>query len=126
MKLERFGALPLMYEGRIKPFDTLARNSLRIISNRETFVDAEGRKQPAIRWLLDVIARPEAAEKHRVFRIESMELLETLGLQRRKGARFAWEEFRPDSVRVPRTGRTRPAARSTATHLPAAKTAGTR
>ena len=33
MKLERFGALPLMYEGRIKPFDTLARNSLRMISN---------------------------------------------------------------------------------------------
>ncbi len=42
MKLERFGALPLMYEGRIKPFDTLARNSLRMISNRETFVDADG------------------------------------------------------------------------------------
>lgn len=98
MKLEQFGSLPLMYEGRIKPFDTLARNSLRIISNRETFVDEAGNKQPAIRWLLDVIARPEAAEEHRVFRIDSMELPEALGLERRKGARYAWTEFRPQSV----------------------------
>jgi cytochrome c-type biogenesis protein CcsB len=97
MKLEEFGALPLMYEGRIKPFDTLARNSLRILSNRETFVDDNGNRQPAIRWLLDVIARPDAAEKHRVFRIDSSEVQETLGLERRQGACYAWEEFRPQS-----------------------------
>ncbi len=31
--LDAFGRLPLMYEGRHKPFDTLARNSLRVISD---------------------------------------------------------------------------------------------
>ena len=35
-KLDEFGELPVMYEGRVKPFDTLARNSPRILSNRET------------------------------------------------------------------------------------------
>jgi cytochrome c-type biogenesis protein CcsB len=82
-----------MYEGRIKPFDTLARNSLRVISGRVTFVDDEGRNQPAIRWLLDVIARPEAAEKHRVVRIEGAEVRDTLRLERRKGARYSLEEM---------------------------------
>ncbi|MFP6648912.1 MAG: cytochrome c biogenesis protein ResB, partial [Pirellulaceae bacterium] len=46
-----FGTLPIVFEGRVKPYDTLARNSLRVISDRETFVDSEGQKQPAIRWL---------------------------------------------------------------------------
>jgi cytochrome c-type biogenesis protein CcsB len=86
-----------MYEGRIKPFDTLARNSLRVISGRVTFVDDEGRKQPAIRWLLDVIARPEAAEQHRVVRIEGAEVRDTLRLERRKGARYSLEEMRLQS-----------------------------
>ncbi|HWA99865.1 MAG TPA: cytochrome c biogenesis protein ResB, partial [Pirellulales bacterium] len=39
MDLNAFGALPLAYEGRVKPFDTLARTSLRAISGRETFSD---------------------------------------------------------------------------------------
>ncbi|MFV2066461.1 MAG: cytochrome c biogenesis protein CcsA [Pirellulales bacterium] len=94
MRLEEFGKLPVMYEGRVKPLDTLARNSLRVLSNRQTFVDASGKKQPAIRWLLDVIARPEVAEKHRVFRIDSLEVLETFGLDRRKGFRYSREELR--------------------------------
>jgi ABC-type transport system involved in cytochrome c biogenesis permease subunit len=94
---ERFGALPVMHEGRIKPFDTLARSSLRVLSGRETFLDEEGKQQPAIRWLLDVIARPDDAVKHRVFRIEASELRDTLGLERRKGARYSWEEIGPES-----------------------------
>ena len=29
IKLEEFGKLPLVYEGRVKPFDTLARATIR-------------------------------------------------------------------------------------------------
>jgi cytochrome c-type biogenesis protein CcsB len=94
MHVEQFGALPLMYEGRVKPFDTLARNSLRILSNRETFVDTRGRRQPAINWLLDLIAHPRMADEHPVFRIENLEILDTLGLRRRQGFRYSWNELR--------------------------------
>ena len=31
----RFAELPLVYEGRVKPFDTLARNTLRVLSDSE-------------------------------------------------------------------------------------------
>ncbi len=98
MQVEEFGSLPLMFEGRVKPFDTLARNSLRILSKKETYVDTSGNRQPAIYWLLDVIARPEVADKHAVFRIESLEVLDTLGLNRRKGFRYSWEELRAGMV----------------------------
>ncbi|MEX0585523.1 MAG: hypothetical protein WD176_02685, partial [Pirellulales bacterium] len=93
MRLEDFGKLPVVYQGRIKPFDTLARNSLRVISDTEEFEDAEGNKQPAIRWLLDLIARPSVAATHKVVRIHNLEVLDTLGLERRKGFRYAVEEF---------------------------------
>ncbi|MFV2069175.1 MAG: cytochrome c biogenesis protein CcsA, partial [Pirellulales bacterium] len=92
--LDAFGRLPVVYEGRVKPVDTVARNSLRILSGRQTFTDDAGRRQPAIRWLLDVIAHTRAADRHKVFRIESLELLDTLGLQQRPGYRFALDEFR--------------------------------
>jgi ABC-type transport system involved in cytochrome c biogenesis permease subunit len=89
----QFGELPLVYEGREKPFDTLARNSLRIISDKQTYQDADGHTQPAVRWLLDVITDRRAAEEHKVFRIENLELLDTLGLERRKRYRYALIEF---------------------------------
>ena len=37
MNLDRFGRLPVKFEGHIKPFETLARNILRLISGKETF-----------------------------------------------------------------------------------------
>ena len=94
MDLYRFGQLPLIAEGRVKPFDTLARNSLRAIANRETFKDDTGKRQPAIRWMLDVIASPAKAEKHKVFRIDNMEVLDTLGLKRRQGNLYSVAEIR--------------------------------
>src|SRR5205085_2069730 len=54
--LAGFGSLPVVYQGRQKPFDTLARNSMRVISNLETYVDENNNRQPAIRWLLDLIS----------------------------------------------------------------------
>ncbi len=95
MQLYEFGKFPVVYQGREKPIDTLARNSLRIISDRQTYVDQHGSKQPAIRWLLDLIARPEDAANERVFRIEHPEVLDALSLQRRQGLRYSYAELEP-------------------------------
>jgi ABC-type transport system involved in cytochrome c biogenesis permease subunit len=93
MNVYAFGQLPLVSEGRVKPFDTLARNSMRVIANRETFKDQAGKSQPATRWLLDVIANPARAEKHRVFRIVNREVAETLGLKPRQGNLYSVAEL---------------------------------
>jgi ABC-type transport system involved in cytochrome c biogenesis permease subunit len=93
MQLEEFGRLPLVYEGREKPFDTVARNMLRYLSGKQTFVDDNGQTQPAVKWFLDVIARRDDAHKDKVFRIDHLEVLETMGLKRREGFRYSISEF---------------------------------
>lgn len=96
MDYNAFGRLPLVEQGRVKPFDTVARNSLSIISGgRQEYVDADGKKQPAVRWLLDVIADENAAEKHKVFRIDNRQVQSMLGLSPRKESRYSIDELRP-------------------------------
>jgi len=90
-----FGKLPVVYQGRIKPYDTLARNSLRIISEAQTFVDKNGDRQPAIRWLLDVMSGAESAGEHQVFRITNPDVVATLKLMRRSRYRYSFKEIEP-------------------------------
>jgi len=88
-----FAKLPLAYEGRVKPFDSLARNSLLILSGKQEYRDAENRKQPAIRWLLDVISGRAEARDSRVFRITNLELLRILKLEPREGFVYSVNDF---------------------------------
>jgi len=103
MNLYEFGEIPIAYEGRLKPLDTLARNTLRIISNSETFVDETEKRQPAIKWLLDVVTDREilkngekvsAAEQHHVFKIDNFDVQSLLGLKPRQRFRYGLAEFR--------------------------------
>ena len=157
LDLYGFGDLPIVYQGRVKPMDTLARNSLRVIGDSESFVgvlpkdelaenweqieadlkarwpelkaedlsefrngDYQGlialvtektggdeyqimgfvedlmcKRQPAVRWLLDTITQSENATRHKIIRIYHPEVLDLLGLQRRKGYRYSPEEISP-------------------------------
>ena len=94
--LDAFGSLPIQNGGRVKPFDSLARTSLMIITTRTVYTDERGRSRPAIEWLLKVMTSRLNREKPpalKVFRIENDQLLANLGLQRRSGLRYAVEEF---------------------------------
>jgi ABC-type transport system involved in cytochrome c biogenesis permease subunit len=103
-QIYEFAKLPLAYQGRIKPYDTLARNTLQILSGRQELivVDKEGRetREPAIRWLLEAIANTDKSRDYRVFRIENLDLLETLGLKPRAGFRYSLNEIqsKPDEM----------------------------
>jgi len=94
MDTEAFGQIPIVFEGRVKPIDTLARNALRILSDKQTYTDEAGNEQPAIRWLLDLIAFKPEASQHEVVRIHNLEVLATLGLERRPRYRFSLDEIR--------------------------------
>ncbi|MEQ9409232.1 MAG: cytochrome c biogenesis protein CcsA [Fuerstiella sp.] len=52
------------------------------------------RKRPAVWWMLDVIARPDVAERHRVFRIVDDQLLALLNLEKRPGFAYSRSEIR--------------------------------
>jgi len=95
MDLYEAGKIPIIEGGRVKPLDTLARNTLQAISNRETFKPGETKKsQPAIRWMFDVISGSPAAEQHRVFRIDSLDVQARLGLEPRDGFLYSLAEIR--------------------------------
>jgi ABC-type transport system involved in cytochrome c biogenesis permease subunit len=93
MRLEEFGHLPVQEGGRIKPIDSLARNSLLMISGYRTFRDQDGKEQPAIKWLLDVMASGRDAAKQRVFHIEDKDMQSLLQLPPRPDSFYAEEEF---------------------------------
>jgi ABC-type transport system involved in cytochrome c biogenesis permease subunit len=109
------GHLPVVADGRVKPLDTYARNLLRIISGTETFKleyqedgKTKTRTEPAIRWLMDTIARPDEAKHHKVIRIENLEVLKALNLEPRKGYRYSKAEIeeQPDEKdKMPRDRR---------------------
>jgi ABC-type transport system involved in cytochrome c biogenesis permease subunit len=84
MRLVDLAALPVQDSGRTKPLDTMARTFLNEIAERESFVDADGKRQPAIRWLVDVMVEDRdpglRARKHRVFKIDDPQLRDKLGL----------------------------------------------
>lgn len=87
LHLRAAGQIPVVDGGRIKPLDTLARSTLLIISGRQTFKDADGVEQPAIRWLWDVMSAGAPGEgpaaTHKVFRIENDQVLKLLDLPAR-------------------------------------------
>jgi ABC-type transport system involved in cytochrome c biogenesis permease subunit len=78
--LEGFGRLPVLANGRIKPFDTVARSSLLMIQNRQRVVTPEGERLSPAAWLLDVFYRPERADRYESFKIDSPEVLQLFGI----------------------------------------------
>ncbi|MAT68322.1 MAG: hypothetical protein CMJ58_02245 [Planctomycetaceae bacterium] len=103
MQVYQFGKLPVAYEGRIQPMDTLARNLLTVFSDRdkvELVADsaysansAATTKFSAIRWFLDYITKSPDAQNYRVFRVENLEVLRTLNLEPRSGFRYTVSEL---------------------------------
>ncbi len=94
MKLDEFGRLPVVYDGRVKPIDSLARGMLKSLSGKQSYKDDSGKTQPAVRWFLDTVAKSGgAARDDKVIQIYNLDVLETLGLERREGFRYAINEF---------------------------------
>ncbi len=97
--LSAFGAIPVVDGGRVKPLDSIARTSMLFISGRSDWEDAREDTQPAILWLLEVLAAgdPNAAPiaDFRVFRVDNEQVLAELGLEYRPGSyRYSWNEIR--------------------------------
>lgn len=119
MHVTQFGALPLAEGGRLKPYDSLARNTLQFLSARQEVLlpkppladDASlveqlaygmkrGDRIPAMEWMLDVISSKEGAGDHPVFRIENFEVLDLLDLERRPGSfRYSYNEIMTEENR---------------------------
>src|SRR5206468_12656490 len=104
-----FGRLPVLLNGRIQPFDSVARNSLlQIRSTGDVPLEEvpswkfwhHAKKLKATEWLLEVMARPEVADTRPIFLIHHSELLGELKLQdkgvEKSGLRYyTFEQLKP-------------------------------
>ncbi|MBC8106702.1 MAG: cytochrome c biogenesis protein CcsA [Anaerolineae bacterium] len=94
-----FGRVPISYEGRVMPLDTLARVSLRIISNKSEVRLDDGTKLHAINWLADVFGKPERARMYKIFRIDHPDVLTLLKLDSDRKL-FSIDELAPALPKV--------------------------
>lgn len=87
--VREFGRLPVLLNGRIQPFDSVARNSLlQIRSTGDVPLEElpswqfwhHAKKLKSSEWLLELMLRPEQADERPIFRIHHPELLGELKL----------------------------------------------
>ncbi|HVM49276.1 MAG TPA: cytochrome c biogenesis protein CcsA [Candidatus Acidoferrum sp.] len=88
--VREFGSLPVLHNGRVQPFDSLARNSLlQIRSTGDVPLEEvpswkfwhHAKKLRSTEWLLEVMARPDVADTRPIFLIHHADLLGELKLQ---------------------------------------------
>ena len=88
--VREFGRLPVLLNGRIQPFDSVARNTLlQIRSTGDVPLEEvpswkfwhHPKKLKSTEWLLEVMTRPEVADTRPIFLIHHAELLGELKLQ---------------------------------------------
>lgn len=89
-----FAKLPVLEGGRVKPLDSVARNSLLLIRNQQEF-RFEGKAISADQWILDLMFRPEVADRQPVFRIDDPDVLGLIGIKQTSNAYFPFATLAP-------------------------------
>ncbi len=103
-----FGQLPVVANGRVQPLDSLARNSLLQLREKQT-LNAEPWKEwyqspkmiPATEWLANVMMNPAVADDWPVFRLDNPDVITLLKLPERNvaqhidGKHYSWSQIAP-------------------------------
>jgi ABC-type transport system involved in cytochrome c biogenesis permease subunit len=103
-----FGKLPLVFNGRLKPMDSLARNSLLEIHEKQTLNtepwkdwNEDPKMISATEWLATVMMNGKLADSWPVFRVDNPEMITMLKLPERKvaqredGKHYSWNQIAP-------------------------------
>jgi ABC-type transport system involved in cytochrome c biogenesis permease subunit len=93
--LVKFGKSPVLVGGRVKPLDTVARNSLLIIHGKQELRLENGRTLSALQWLTDVLFNSAIADQQPVFLIQNDEVLGLFGWEQSQRKYFSFLEFSP-------------------------------
>lgn len=91
--LSSFGKVPVLVGGRVKPLDTVARNSLLIIHGKQELRLADGKRISAMQWLTDVIFNAGAVDEQPAFVIHHPEVLGLFGWEQGARKHFSYKEL---------------------------------
>jgi ABC-type transport system involved in cytochrome c biogenesis permease subunit len=92
--LTDFSGLPVLHAGRVKPIDTVARTALLMLRGQQELT-IDGKRVSAVEWLMDLMARPEATDVQRVFRIDDPDLLGLLGKTQTSERYYSFMDLEP-------------------------------
>ena len=94
--LEGFSRIPVLRGGRVKPIDSVARNTLLVLRNKRTALDENDEKVPAINWFAEVLFNPDAGDNLKTFLIDHDQVLGLLGKKlSRDGKFYSYNELEP-------------------------------
>ncbi|PYL04878.1 MAG: cytochrome C biogenesis protein [Verrucomicrobia bacterium] len=93
--LGNFGKIPVLVGGRVKPLDTVARNSLLIIHTKQTLRLDDGRQISAIKWLADTLFNAPVADQYPAFVIQNADVLGLFGWQQSDRKYFSFAQLTP-------------------------------
>jgi len=96
--LDGFGRIPVVANGRTKPLDSVARNTLLLLQGRQRIVTPADTTLTPNQWLLDVLFRPELADTYQHFEIVHPGALDVFGLTPEQGQgnkRFSYTQLVP-------------------------------
>ena len=91
----KFGEIPVLVGGRMKPLDTVARNSLLIIHGKQELRLESGKRLSAMQWLTDVLFNAPVADQYPVFVVQNADVLGLFGWQQSDRKYFSMAEFSP-------------------------------
>jgi ABC-type transport system involved in cytochrome c biogenesis permease subunit len=91
----RFGEIPVLVGGRMKPLDTVARNSLLIIHGKQEVRLEDGKRVSAMQWLTDTLFNAHVADQYPVFVVQNADVLGLFGWQQSDRKYFSFAEFSP-------------------------------
>jgi ABC-type transport system involved in cytochrome c biogenesis permease subunit len=96
---QAIGKLPVKQDGRVKPADTVAANTLQYFSEQifgglPYVTDADGNKRPRVEWLMGVMTDQPWTHDVQVFRVYAKEVRDLLGLpEPRDKFRYTYNEI---------------------------------
>jgi ABC-type transport system involved in cytochrome c biogenesis permease subunit len=94
VNFESLAAFNGEYEDWIEELADITSSSEEAVEKR--IRDAMIAKMNAVRWFLDMVAKPDRAVRHRVIRIDNDQVLSLLGLEQREGLVYSPAEIQPN------------------------------
>ena len=101
--LDAFGRLPVLEGGRVKPIDSVARNTLLMIRGQQSFRH-EGRTIEASEWLAEMLFRPQVADQMKVFVINDPEVLGLIGEKQTSDRYYSFSALVPHLEAIEKQG----------------------
>jgi ABC-type transport system involved in cytochrome c biogenesis permease subunit len=92
--MARFGQLPVLEGGRIKPLDSVARQNLLLFHGKQS-LRTEAGKVTAMEWFTDVLLNREAANELPAFRIDHPNIVGMLGHEAGTRKYFSYRDLQP-------------------------------